>query len=247
MLFISIISIFKIKYTNSLELNNIEEIQKYELVIEKSKELRKERVIEFKEEKKINNFIENIDFKKDNSLTKFINNKIPFDEKSYIPEKLISISSEYIYDTKWNWKLREIANEALQNMWEDFYKIFFKKLSVISSYRSYQYQKWIKNRWCPDNLCAKAGYSEHQSWLAIDFFSASNNYTWKNDLNLQKYYAWFDENAQKYGFTNTYQKWLEIDWYEIEPWHWRYVWEELALYLKNNNLTFAEFYKINRN
>jgi D-alanyl-D-alanine carboxypeptidase len=59
---------------------------------------------------------------------------------------------------------------------------------------------------------------------------------------LKKYYKWLDENAYKYGFHNTYQKWLEIDWYEIEPWHWRYMWVELATYLKDNNLTIAEFY-----
>jgi LAS superfamily LD-carboxypeptidase LdcB len=33
-----------------------------------------------------------------------------------------------------------------------------------------------------------------------------------------------------------------VDWYEIEPWHWRYLWVELATYLKNKDLTIAEFY-----
>jgi D-alanyl-D-alanine carboxypeptidase len=49
-------------------------------------------------------------------------------------------------------------------------------------------------------------------------------------------------HAHTYGFTNTYQKGLDIDWYEIEPWHWRYVWVDIASYLSENNITIAEFY-----
>ena len=226
-----------IKY-NSVKI--IENENKIEILLKEKNE--KFNIINKKKD-----FLDGIDFITDDSLTKFVNNKISFEMKSYIPEDLVSIKSEYIYDTKWNWKLREIANLALQDMWKEFKDYFSKKLSVISSYRSYKYQKWIKDRLCPDNLCAKAGYSEHQSWLAVDFFSASNNYTWKNDKKLQKYYLWFKENSHKYGFTNTYQKWLEVDWYEIEPWHWRYVWKKIALYLKEKNITFAEFYKINNN
>ena len=180
----------------------------------------------------------------DYSIQKFVTSSRSFNDKSYVPEKLVSISSDFIYDTKW-WRqlLRDIANKNLQNLAEEFKKEFSVKLSVVSAYRSYKYQQWIKSRWCPDNLCAKAGFSEHQSGLAVDLFEASSNYSWKINPKLVKYYKWLDDNAHKYGFHNTYQKWLNTDWYEIEPWHWRYLWDYLAKKLKEENITIAEFYK----
>ena len=93
----------------------------------------------------------------------------------------------------------------------------------MSAYRSYLYQKGIKDRGCPDNLCAKAGYSEHQSGLAVDFFRASTQSDWNASARLSSYYSWLQKNAHTYGFHNTYQRGLEIDGYDIEPWHWRYV------------------------
>ena len=181
----------------------------------------------------------------DNSLTKYVSNKISFNDLSYVPENLESISSDFIYDAKW-WiqKLKKEARIALDKMSQDFYKEFDKKIVVVSAYRSYLYQKWIKDRWCPDNLCAKAWFSEHQSGLAVDFWEASTKERFLSQENLKKYYEWLTINAHKYGFHNTYTKWLEIDWYDIEPWHWRYLWIPLSTYLNEKNLNFWEFYNL---
>lgn len=188
-------------------------------------------------------YIKNLDRETDSSLTKFVDSRVHFTDLEYVPENLENIESEFVFDTKWwNQMLRKEANEALQLLAQAFQKKFNTPLSVVSSYRSYIYQKGIKDRWCPDNLCAKAGYSEHQSWLAVDVFEASSAASWKADKTLMQYYAWFTENAHTYGFHNTYQRGLEIDGYEIEPWHWRYVWIEMATYLKEKNLTFAQFH-----
>jgi LAS superfamily LD-carboxypeptidase LdcB len=126
-------------------------------------------------------------------------------------------------------------------MSEAYFKETGKKIVVVSAYRSYLYQKWIKDRGCPDNLCAKAWYSEHQTWLTVDLWSASSFNFWQKEPYKSRY-KWLKENAYKFGFHNTYQKWVEIDTYEIEPWHWRYMWKSLAKYLLDNNITFAEFY-----
>jgi len=133
-------------------------------------------------------------------------------------------------------------------MAKSYYRDTWKKIVVVSAYRSYLYQKWIKDRWCPDNLCAKAGYSEHQSGLAVDLWAASTKDDWNNSKLFKNRYKWLKANAYKYWFTNTYQKWINIDTYDIEPWHWRYVWIKLAKYLLDNNLTIAQLYnKINSN
>lgn len=201
----------------------------------------KSEIVRLKYEKM--NFIFNLDLETDNSIYKYVTSDKSFNDLSYVPQNLELISSEFIDDTKWNTQLlRREANEALQKMWKDFYAKFSKKLLVISAYRSYSHQESIKAGWCPDNLCAEPWFSEHQLWLAIDILAVSTSDEWNKDKILASYYDWFNQNAYTYGFTNTYQKWFEIDWYEIEPWHWRYLWEELATYLKENKLTTAEFY-----
>ena len=183
------------------------------------------------------------DLKTDTSLTKFVNNTISFDDQKYIPKDLLTFDSDFVHDRKWwNSLLRKEANIALQKLAEKFYWEFGKKLIVVSAYRSYEYQKGIKERGCPDTLCAKAWYSEHQSGLAVDFFSASTSEIWENSQELTKYFHWLQRNAYLYGFTNTYQKWKEIDGYVKEPWHRRYVWVSLASYLEGNNMTFAEYF-----
>lgn len=203
----------------------------------------------FEEKEKLEkqNYINSLDLETDSSITKFVNSSVSFKDKKYIPKNLVNIYSDYVHDTKWNSQfIRAEANEALQKLAKSFYKEFQKKITVVSAYRSYDYQKWIKDRGCPNNLCAKAWFSEHQSGLAVDFFEVTTQKEFLSKPNLNKYFEWLNTNAHKYWFINTYMKWLEIDGYDIEPWHWRYVWEQFATYLKENNITIAEFYK-NRN
>lgn len=215
------------------------------LKIEKLNDVISNKNKEIKELKK-ELFLSKIDLLSDNSITKFVNNKVSFFDLWYVPEDLVSVSGEYIVDSKnWYIKVRKELKDALDALSKQFYKDTNNNIVIVSWYRSYNYQNGIKKWGCPDSLCAKAWYSEHQSGLAIDIYSASSEKNWFNDNNLRKYFSWFKDNAYKYGFHNTYQKWLETDWYEIEPWHWRYIWPEFAKYLYDNNITFAEFYKKN--
>jgi len=199
---------------------------------------KKEDDISAKEEKKELSY----DIYTDNSINKFLNSNISFKDKSYIPNNLVNIWWEYIVDSKWNQKLRLEANEALNKLGEVFYSKFNKKLLVVSAYRSYSNQKWIKDRWCSDIFCAKAWYSEHQTWLAVDLFETSTKQEFLAKKNYSTYFEWLSKNAHLYWFHNTYKKWLKIDTYLEEPWHWRYLWVDLASYLYKNNLSFAEYY-----
>ena len=234
-LYLFFITYFLLSTANNLKILNIDiknkeienEFLKYELY----------RITKQKE-----NYINSLDLYSDNSFTKFVNSSVSFTNKSYIPENLTWFKWTYITDTKWYWRLKEEAMNSLVELNTSFYEKFNKNIVVVSSYRSYAYQKWIKDRWCPDNLCAKAGYSEHQSGLAIDLWETTTNEQFLSKPILKLYFEWLNDNAHKYGFHNTYQKWLEIDGYEIEPWHWRYMWIELATYLKENSITIAEFY-----
>jgi LAS superfamily LD-carboxypeptidase LdcB len=94
--------------------------------------------------------------------------------------------------------MREEAAKKLSEMAEKFYTDMGEKMVAVSTYRSY-------------------------GGLAVDFWSASTKSYWDNSERLTKFYNWLYENAHLYGYHNTYQNGLEIDGYEIEPWHWRYV------------------------
>lgn len=96
--------------------------------------------------------------------------------------------------------MRELAAENFEAMAEQFYRDTGEKMVVVSSYRSYAYQAGIKAGGCPDNLCAKAGYSEHQSGLTADLWSASSNEYWKSSARLMGYYAWLKEHAASMDF-----------------------------------------------
>ena len=244
-LFIVLIFFWIKQYEFDKEQIRLEKIKQEEF-FKKQEQLRKQKEKELIIKKALEDkqkHIDNLDLETDSSFTKFVSSDISFSNKAYIPEDLEKITWEYVYDAKW-WRqlLRKEASVALEKMSLDFYRAFEKQIVVVSAYRSYTYQKGIKDRGCPDNLCAKAGYSEHQSWLAIDLWETSTNKQFLWQAKLKKYFDWLNQNAYKYGFHNTYQKGLEIDTYEIEPWHWRYMWVELALYLKEKNLTFAEYY-----
>lgn len=177
----------------------------------------------------------------DNSLTRYVNNIISFDNKQYIPSDLQSLTGAYIVDKKRNGKLQKEALLNLQALSENYYLEFNTPIIVVSSYRSYEYQKKIKEGGCSDVFCAKAWFSEHQSWLAIDLWEASTKKDFLGQQDLKEYFEWMNENAFKYGFINTYKKGIKIDGYDEEPWHWRYVGVDLSFFLQKNKLSFAEF------
>lgn len=178
----------------------------------------------------------------DSSLQKFVNDKVSFNNLKYIPNDLVLLNWDYIVDKKLQQQARIEAVNSLIKMSQDFYDYFWEKIVVVSAYRSYDYQKWIKDRGCSDLFCAKAWYSEHQSGLALDFFEATSKEEFLSNSEYNNYYVWLKNNAHNYGFHNSYQNGREVDWYVVEPWHWRYLWVDFATYLHNNNQTFAEYY-----
>ena len=114
-----------------------------------------------------------------------------------------------------------------------------------SAYRSYSYQQNLYNRYAKvdgiaktDTYSARAGYSEHQTGLAIDIMNANWGYIDKTD----KEYTWLINNSYKYGFILRYPEDKEkITGYMYEPWHYRYVGIDLATELVKENLTYEEY------
>jgi len=186
------------------------------------------------------------DFYNDSSIYRFVSPWTWLTNKEYIPNDRTYTSWIYINDLKWKNKteLRLETKIALEKLWEEFREYFWHNIPIVSAYRSYNYQARISN-WCSPTLCAKPGHSEHQLGLAIDVASASTQQSYLANSTYKSYYEWMLAHAHKYWFTLSYQRWAKLDWYQNEPWHWRFVGIQFATYLKNNNMAFTQYIQEN--
>ena len=89
-----------------------------------------------------------------------------------------------------------------------------------------------------------AGKSEHETGLALDILCSENpnmDVTQANEPGNK----WLVEHAHEYGFILRYPADKEeITGILYEPWHFRYVGKEAALFLWKSNLTLEEFWEI---
>ena len=121
-------------------------------------------------------------------------------------------------------------------------------LKIVSGYRSYTTQKnlhynYIKNQGSEktETHSARAGYSEHQSGLAVDINKVNQSFA---NTTAGK---WLNANCYKYGFIIRYPKDKTNETgYIYEPWHIRYVGKELAETLYNNGdwITMESYFGI---
>ena len=170
-------------------------------------------------------------------------NKYIYMENDYIPENLEDLDTSY---SRSGMKLVKSAKDSLEKMIEsaknDGYTI-----RVMSSYRSYNYQVNLYNRYvntdgkeAADTYSARPGFSEHQTGLCVDIDDSKINYT---NFEKSESFKWMQENAHLYGFILRYpEDKTEITGYTYESWHYRYVGKEIATYIKKHNITFDEYY-----
>ena len=182
--------------------------------------------------------IGNMDFYSDDSYQKFLDDSHPL-SWNYEVNDIVKINSDFTSNKSSNFSLRKEAAEMFEWMARAFSNAFdFKaKLTINSAWRSQWFQRQLAAS-CSTTRCAIPWTSEHEAWLALDLGVNGGNI---KNLNW-KYYQWLVDNAYKYGFHNSYQKWMEIDGKMVEPRHWRYVWVELATILHEYNQTFSEYF-----
>ncbi|MFA5747988.1 MAG: D-alanyl-D-alanine carboxypeptidase family protein [Candidatus Absconditabacterales bacterium] len=184
------------------------------------------------------------DLESDSSIQKYLSKKTPFNNQDYVPEDLTSINSNFTFNDSSKFFLRQEAGIQFADLaWHFWNEFKGDKLYIVSAYRSREFQNYLLQKGCDISKCAKAGTSEHQAGLAIDI-----NVIMKNGKNVglekqNKYYSRLIQNANKFGFHNTYQKGIEIDGQIAEGRHRRYLGTGLANILSQKNLTFAEFFK----
>lgn len=170
-------------------------------------------------------------------------NKYYYLGEDYEPKDLTSIDSKYQSGGK---KMTKDAAEAFNKMAADAKKKGYN-IRAVSTYRSYSYQTDLYNNYAKqdgkekaDTYSARAGYSEHQTGLAVDVDNTKVSYT---KFGTTKEFEWMRENSYKYGFILRYTKENEfITGYMNEPWHYRYVGEEIATFIHDHPMTYEEYY-----
>jgi D-alanyl-D-alanine carboxypeptidase len=165
---------------------------------------------------------------------------------SYVPKDLVKIDAKDSYGNN-TFQVVSIVKEKFNKMNADMKKAGLGLL-VKSGYRSYQTQVGLYNDYvkangkaAADTFSARAGYSEHQTGLAIDV-CASKSCAYSTFESTDEY-KWMKNNSYKYGFILRYPSdKTDITGYKFESWHYRYVGEDVAKYIYDHNLIFDEYY-----
>jgi D-alanyl-D-alanine carboxypeptidase len=168
--------------------------------------------------------------------------KIYFLNENYVPEDLIDIPPDYIYEQGRKLKMHTKAYPYLQSL------IVAAEadgidLRLISAYRSFGEQSALKNTYAvmygsgANRFSADQGYSEHQLGTALDFTTKELGADFTS-FKKSDAYKWFLENAYKYGFILSYPE--DNKYYQFEPWHFRFVGKSLANRLHQENENFYD-------
>lgn len=189
------------------------------------------------------NYYENSKESKYPNKSYILVNKYNYVAEDYIPKNLEKISNQYALN---GMQMVSYAKEAFEKMAKEAKK---ENLNIIamSTYRSYEYQVKLYNEYkkkdgqtAADKYSARAGYSEHQTGLAVDVYNGKENYT---NFESTEEFDWMEKNAYKYGFILRFPKNKEKETgYQYESWHYRYVGIEIATYIKEHNISFEEYY-----
>ena len=188
-------------------------------------------------------------------------NKANYLEADYVPSGLIPVHSRIKPFINPNHELlllpmviisfRELQDAAWRNKFD---------LEISSGYRSFEYQQQIMNAYLVKNganaydTVALPGRSEHQTGLAIDYMLYRK--TKRGDMNtseIEKFEQrkkvanlWVADNAYKYGFVLRYpEKKQHITGFAAEPWHLRYVGEDVAGKLHKTGMVLEEYHEQN--
>lgn len=167
--------------------------------------------------------------------------------ETYVPENLRNIELSYAYGDEGENKLIDYAYDKFLELWQAANEQGFY-LMVTSSYRDYESQKEIydyrvstQGERKADETAARPGHSEHQTGLVIDMTSKTEPLA--DSFSNSEAYKWLKENAYKYGFIERYPEGKTyLTGYSPESWHWRYVGEEAAKLIHDEDITFDEYY-----
>ena len=230
------------KYLEELSVNkeNIkEEIDEEENLVYKSDEEELEK-----------SFYEDVITVSNANSTQVLVNKNYALDSSYVPNDLVLVDVLGIGRKKnTTIYLRKEAASQLEKLFSAAKEEKSLVLLARSGYRSYETQEELYQRYAKqhgqekaDYFSARAGHSEHQTGLAMDVTADSVNGQLTTEFGKTAEGIWLKENAHRFGYIIRYLEGRESETgYQYEPWHIRYVGEEVATEIYENNLILEEY------
>src|SRR5699024_9368246 len=148
-------------------------------------------------------------------------------------------------------QLRRVAAEALEELFAAT-EAEGLELFAQSGYRSYDRQVEIFDANVAEHgeeranqFSARPGQSEHQTGLTMDVTSREVDFLLEEEFGETAEGKWLEENAHEFGFIIRYPKGKEdITKYDYEPWHLRYVGEQAAREIAQDELTLEQYLTI---
>ena len=183
----------------------------------------------------------------DTSFLRYVSPDHPLESIDYRPSDLVPLSQiPEINQAGRSSLYRDAITQPLQSLARAFHQEFSEPLIVVSAFRSAEYQQrlWDLGRCNDGHFCSKPGHSEHQLGIAFDFFDASSETIFMSNPRYRRQVEWLQNNAHRYGFTQSYQYGPLIDNYEVEPWHWRYVGVDMATHLHELGWSYTRYLKM---
>ncbi len=164
-------------------------------------------------------------FRKDDLSLYYLIDKKHSVSSDYVPKDLVHLVNNADYNISRNdLSLRPDVEEALRRMAKAALEDGIK-LMVSSTYRSYDYQVRLFNRYVAqdgvelaERYSARAGTSQHQLGVAIDFGSITD------DFAETRMGRWLANNSEDYGWSLSFpQGYEDVTGFMWECWHFRYV------------------------
>lgn len=177
-----------------------------------------------------------------------VNKLRPFDPLTFEPADLVMPEG---LSNRNGQPLRQVAADAAVRMLEaaEADGVWFQ---LGSGYRDYARQEYLYTSYIArdgqaeaDTYSARPGHSEHQTGLVADFEDGGS-------CTLSWCFAdtaaglWLAEHSAEFGWVLRYPEGSEhITGYMFEPWHFRYVGEDLAREMRDSGIaTLEEFFEL---
>lgn len=169
--------------------------------------------------------------------------KVYFLNEHYAPSRFREIDDEYLFRQNEPEHIHAQVAPFLEDLMEEARDDNID-ISVLSAFRSFEEQGTLKGAYTvtygtgANTFSAEQGYSEHQLGTTVDFTTSAVGAGLTGFQDTEAY-EWLLDNAHKYGFTLSYPE--GNTYYVFEPWHWRFVGEDLARDLYEDGKHFYDF------
>jgi zinc D-Ala-D-Ala carboxypeptidase len=168
--------------------------------------------------------------------------KVYFLNEHYEPPRVRAIDGDFIFKKSEPEYIHAQVEPFLEDLLEDAQEDGIELL-VLSGFRSFDEQRGLKSAYTvqygsgANAFSADQGYSEHQLGTAVDFTTPALNGS-LTGFDATPAYDWLVKHAHRYGFILSYPP--NNSYYVFEPWHWRFVGEDLADHLRDKDVSFYD-------